>query len=96
MRTLTNTPLFGMFTSYIAGLELVPGKLSAVYDDFADLIADLSQDGNRISQMRRLNYTRIELLFIKQTCDTMKEGRHVLYDVFIGKVLFLLDAEIEW
>lgn len=95
MRTLTNTPLFGMFTSYIAGLELVPGKLSAVYDDFADLIADLSQDGNRISQMRRLNYTRIELLFIKQTCDTMKEGRHVLYDVFIGKVLFLLDAEIE-
>lgn len=33
MRTLTNTPLFGMFTSYIAGLELVPGKLSAVYDD---------------------------------------------------------------
>ena len=95
MRTLTNTPLFGMFTSYMAGSELVPGKLSAVYDDFADLIADLSQDGNRISQMRRLNYTRIELLFIKQTCDTMKEGRHVLYDVFIGKVLFLLDAEIE-
>lgn len=95
MRTLTNTPLFGMFTSYIAGLELVPGKLSVVYDDFADLIADLSQDGNRISQMRRLNYTRIELLFIKQTCDTMKEGRHVLYDVFIGKVLSLLDAEIE-
>ena len=95
MRTFTNTPLFGMFTSYIAGLELVPGKLSVVYDDFADLIADLSQDGNRISQMRRLNYTRIELLFIKQTCDTMKEGRHVLYDVFIGKVLSLLDAEIE-
>ena len=64
MRTLTNTPLFGMFTSYMAGSELVPGKLSAVYEDFADLIADLSQDGNRISQMRRLNYTRIEILFI--------------------------------
>lgn len=25
----------------------------------------------------------------------MTEGRHVLYDVFIGKTLALLDAEIE-
>lgn len=34
MRTLTNTPLFGMFTSYVEGSELMPGNLPAAYDDF--------------------------------------------------------------
>lgn len=95
MRTLTNTLLFNMFTSYMAGSELVPGELPAAYDDFADLLIGLPQDDDRIRQLRRLNYTRIELSFIQQTCNAMKEGRHILYDVFIGKTISLLDAEIE-
>jgi len=32
---------------------------------------------------------------MRQTSDVLKEKRHVLYDVFIDKVLSLLDAEIE-
>lgn len=95
MRTLTNTPLFGMFTSYVEGSELMPGNLPAAYDDFVELLAGLPQTGDTVGQLRRLNYTRIELSFMRQTCDVLKERRHVLYDVFIGKVLSLLDTEIE-
>lgn len=95
MRTLTNTPLFGMFTSYVEGSELMPGNLPAAYDDFVGLLTNLPQDGDRVGQLRRLNYTRIELSFMRQTSDVLKEKRHVLYDVFIDKVLSLLDAEIE-
>ena len=95
MRTLTNTPLFGMFTSYVEGSELMPGNLPAAYDDFVGLLTNLPQDGDTVGQLRRLNYTRIELSFMRQTSDVLKEKRHVLYDVFIDKVLSLLDAEIE-
>ncbi|MEY8586304.1 RteC domain-containing protein [Phocaeicola sartorii] len=95
MRTLTNTPLFGMFASYMEGPELVPENLPAAYDDFADLLAGLPQDGDRIRQLRRLNYARLELSFMRQACSAMSEGRHILYDVFINKTLSLLDAEIE-
>lgn len=95
MRTLTNTPLFGMFTSYVEGSELMPGNLPAAYDDFVGLLTNLPQDGDTVGQLRCLNYTRIELSFMRQTCDVLKERRHVLYDVFIGKVLSLLDTEIE-
>lgn len=94
MRTLTNTPLFGMFTSYVEGSELMPGNLPAAYDDFVGLLTNLPQDGDTVGQLRRLNYTRIELSFMRQTSDVLKEKRHVLYDVFIDKVLSLLDAEI--
>lgn len=45
MRTLTNTPLFGMFTSYVEGSELMPGNLPAAYDDFVGLLTNLPQDG---------------------------------------------------
>lgn len=95
MRTLTNTPLFDMFTSYAASPEFPPEQLPAAYDDFVNLLAGLPQDEDRMKQLRRLNYTRIELSFMQQTCNAMKEGRHILYDVFIGKTLSLLDAEIE-
>lgn len=95
MRTLTDTPLFGMFTSYVEGSELMPGNLPAAYDDFVELLAGLPQTGDTVGQLRRLNYTRIELSFMRQTCDVLKERRHVLYNVFIGKVLSLLDTEIE-
>ena len=84
MRTLTNTPLFGMFTSYVEGSELMPGNLPAAYDDFVGLLTNLPQDGDTVGQLRRLNYTRIELSFMRQTSD-----------VLIDKVLSLLDAEIE-
>lgn len=95
MKTLTNTPLFNMFTSYMTGSELMPEELSAAYDDFANLLAGLPQDEDRMKLLRRLNYTRIELSFMRQACNAMKEGRHILYDVFINKTLSLLEAEIE-
>ena len=96
MRTLTGIPLFGMFTSYVEGSELMPGNLPAAYDDFVGLLTNLPQDGDTVGQLRRLNYTRIELSFMRQTSDVLKEKRHVLDPyVFIDKVLSLLDAEIE-
>lgn len=95
MRTLTNTLLFNMFTSYITGSELMSEDLPAAYDDFANQLAELSQDEDRMKLLRRLNYTKIELFFMQQTCNVMEGGRHVLYDVFISKTLSLLETEIE-
>ena len=56
MRTLTNTPLFGMFTSYVEGSELMPGNLPAAYDDFVELLAGLPQTGDTAGQLRRLKH----------------------------------------
>lgn len=95
MRTLTDTPLFNLFTAYLGGTELVTGELPAAYDSFVTLLEELSQDEDRMRQLRRLNYTKIELAFMQSTSEKMTEGRHVLFDVFIGKTLALLDAEIE-
>lgn len=71
------------------------GELPAAYDSFVTLLAELPQDEDRIKQLRRLNYTRIELAFMQTASEKMTEGRHVLFDVFIGKTLALLDTEIE-
>lgn len=95
MKTLTDTPLFDIFTTYMADSELLSERLPAAYEDFVNLLAELPQDEDRMRQLRRLNYTRIELSFIQQSCNNMKEGRHILYDVFVGKALSLLDAEID-
>lgn len=95
MRTLTNTLLFNMFTSYMTGSELMSEDLPAAYDDFANQLAELSQDEDRMKLLRRLNYTKIELSFMQQTCNVMEGGRHILYDVFISKTLSLLETEIE-
>lgn len=95
MRTLTNTLLFNMFTSYMTGSELMSEDLPAAYDDFANQLAELSQDEDRMKLLRRLNYTKIELFFMQQTCNVMEGGRHILYDVFISKTLSLLETEIE-
>ena len=95
MRTLTNTLLFNMFASYMRGSELMSEDLPAAYDDFANQLAELSQDEDRMKLLRRLNYTKIELFFMQQTCNVMEGGRHVLYDVFISKTLSLLETEIE-
>lgn len=95
MRTLTNTLLFNMFASYMRGSELMSEDLPAAYDDFANQLAELSQDEDRMKLLRRLNYTKIELSFMQQTCNVMEGGRHVLYDVFISKTLSLLETEIE-
>lgn len=70
--------------------------MPAAYDHFVTSLAELSQDGELTGQLRRLNYTKIELAFIQQTCNGMTEThRHVLYDVFLSKTLALLDAEVE-
>ena len=95
MRTLPNTLLFNMFTSYMTGSELMSEDLPAAYDDFANQLAELSQDEDRMKLLRRLNYTKIELSFMQQTCNVMEGGRHILYDVFISKTLSLLETEIE-
>lgn len=95
MRILTNTLLFNMFTYYMTGSELMSENLPAAYDDFANQLAELSQDEDRMKLLRRLNYTKIELFFMQQTCNVMEGGRHVLYDVFISKTLSLLETEIE-
>lgn len=96
MKTLIETPLFNFFASYLNGSEPVEGELPAAYDHFVTSLAELSQDGELTGQLRRLNYTKIELAFIQQTCNGMTEThRHVLYDVFLSKTLALLDAEVE-
>lgn len=96
MKTLTGTSLFELFSSYLNGTASAPGELPAAYDSFAELLAELPQDEGMMHRLRRLNYTRIELEFMQQACNGITEGcRHVLYGVFVGKAMALLDAEIE-
>ena len=58
--------------------------------------ATLSPAGDLTGQLRCLNYTKIELAFMRQACNGMAEDcRNILYDVFIDKTLALLDAEAE-
>ena len=96
MKTLVETSLFNLFASYINGTGLAVSELPAAYDDFVNRLARLSLEEDLVGQLRRLNYTRIELTFMRQACDGMAEGcRHILYDVFIGKTLALLEAEAE-
>lgn len=96
MKTLTDTPLFNLFAVYMNGTEKAAGELPAAYENFVDLLAELPQDEDPMKQLRRLNYTRIELAFIQCSYNGIpEEQRHILYDVFIGKTLALLDAETE-
>lgn len=94
MKTLTDTPLFKLFTAYLGGMELAVGELPVAYDNFITLLEELPQNENRMRQLRRLNYTKIELAFIQSASEKMTEGQHALYDVFISKTVALLDAEI--
>lgn len=94
MKTLIETTLFRMFTSYSTKEELIPSELTAAYEQFASLLSDIPVETERVKHLRRLNYTKIELLSLKEICDTMQDRKHVLYDVFINKSLALLDAEI--
>ena len=94
MKILKDTVLFGLFASYADGVRNGVEKLSAAYDDFATLLATLPTDGTNIcAQLRRLFYTKIELRGIQETVSTNGMERHVLFDVYIGKALALLDAE---
>lgn len=93
MKTLIDTTLVTMFTAYLNRENLTPGELPAAYDEFVILLSEISDD-DRIRHLRRLNYTKIELSFLKQMSDGMTDGRHVLYDVFVNKSLALLETEI--
>ena len=95
MKTLTNALLFNLFTSYLEDMVQVAEELPAAYDNFVTLLGELPQNENQILKLRRLNYTKIELASIQIASEQMLEKRHVLYDVFIGKALSLLNAEIE-
>lgn len=95
MKTLTSALLFNLFISYLEGMVQVVEELPAAYDNFVTLLGELPQNENQILKLRRLNYTKIELASIQIASEQMLEKRHVLYDVFIGKVLSLLNAEIE-
>ena len=78
------------------GTEHAAEELPAAYENFVDLLAELPQEEDLMKRLRRLNYTKIELAFMQRICNDMTEKqRHVLYDVFIGKALALLDAEAE-
>ena len=80
MKTLVETSLFDLFASYINGAGPVAGELPAAYDDFVNRLAALSPEGDLVGQLRRLNYTRIELAFMRQVCDGMAEGfRHITW-----------------
>lgn len=95
MKTLTSALLFNLFSSYLEGMVQAVEKLPAAYDNFVTLLGELPQNENQILKLRRLNYTKIELASIQIASEQMLEKRHVLYDVFIGKALSLLNAEIE-
>jgi len=95
MKTLTNALLFNLFTSYLEDMVQVAEELPAAYDNFVTLLGELPQNENPILKLRRLNYTKIELVSMQIASEQMLGKRHVLYDVFIGKALSLLDAEIE-
>lgn len=95
MKTLTSALLFNLFSSYLEGMVQVAEELPAAYDNFVTLLGELPQNENQILKLRRLNYTKIELASIQIASEQMLEKRHVLYDVFIGKALSLLNTEIE-
>ena len=95
MKSLTNALLFNLFTSYLEDMVQVAEELPAAYDNFVTLLGELPQNENQILKLRRLNYTKIELVSMQIASEQMLGKRHVLYDVFIGKALSLLDAEIE-
>lgn len=95
MKTLTSALLFNLFISYLEGMVQVVEELPAAYDNFVTLLGELPQNENQILKLRRLNYTKIELASIQIASEQILEKRHVLYDVFIGKALSLLNAEIE-
>lgn len=95
MKTLTNALLFNLFTSYLEDMVQMAEELPAAYDNFVTLLGELPQNENQILKLRRLNYTKIELVSMQIASEQMLGKRHVLYDVFIGKALSLLDAEIE-
>ena len=95
MKTLTSALLFNLFISYLEGMVQVVEELPAAYDNFVTLLGELPQNENQILKLRRLNYTKIELASIQIASEQMLEKSHVLYDVFIGKALSLLNAEIE-
>ena len=93
---MIETPSFQFVCLLYERLRTCGGELPAAYDDFVTCLAGLSPDDALTGQLRRLNYTKIELAFMRQTCNGMTEKhRHVLYDVFIGKTLALLDAKVE-
>ena len=95
MKILTNALLFNLFASYLEGMVQVAEELPAAYDNFVTLLGGLPQSENLILKLRRLNYTKIELVSMQIASEQMLEKRHILYDVFIGKALSLLDTEME-
>ena len=95
MKTLTSALLFNLFISYLEGMVQVVEELPAAYDNFVTLLGEHPQYEKQILKLRRLNYTNIALASIQIASEQMLEKRHVLYDVFIGKALSLLNAEIE-
>lgn len=76
---------FNLFASYPDGMKTTVDNLASAYENFALLLAELPQDEDRMRQLRRLNYTRIELAFMQSALKEPTESRHVLYGVFMGK-----------
>ena len=64
-------------------------ELHAAYDNFVAVLSELSVDEDLISKLRRLNYTRIELFFIRQNSNGMSGEKHVV-EMFMDKTIALL------
>ena len=73
MKILTDTLLFNMFTSYLVSATPIVNELPVAYNNFVILLDELSQDENLMKQLRRLNYTKIELTFIQSASEKMAD-----------------------
>lgn len=95
MKTLTNAFLFDLFISYLEGMTPAVSELPAAYDNFVTLLTELPQNESTLKRLRRLNYTRIELVYIQAASEELVREKHILYNIFMGKTLSFLEAEIE-
>lgn len=80
----------------VGGKEEIQTDIRLVAATNEDLEKAIAEGRFREDLFHRLNYTKIELAFMRQACNGMAEDcRNILYDVFIDKTLALLDAEAE-
>lgn len=95
MKTLTNAFLFNLFTSYLGGMTPTVSELPAAYDNFVTLLTELPQNESMLKRLQRLNYTKTELVYIQTASEQLVREKHIQYNMFMGKTLSFLEAEIE-
>lgn len=48
-----------------------------------------------LKRLQRLNYTKTELVYIQTASEQLVREKHIQYNMFMGKTLSFLEAEIE-